>query len=345
MSLAETEPQEATPPDLASLLQLTAGAYLGQALSVAARLGIADLLDNGPQSIAAIATATGAHAPFLHRLMRALTTRRVFAELPDGRFALTPIAAGLCSKVQGNLRSYAVWMGEDWHLNAVSALEHTVRTGEPAFAHAHGMPLYAYLAEHPRAGSVFDAAITSRAHQENSAIVAAFEWPVGTIVDVGGGQGTLLAAILRAQTQARGIVFELPHVAAAASAFIAAEGLADRCTAIAGDAFEHVPSGGMLYLMRRVLHGQDDTRCSRILRNCRAAMMSGSRLLVIEHVLAPGDDGSWGRILDLQMLMLSANGRERTQAEFSQLLSEAGFVLERIVPTPTAASMIEGSPV
>ena len=335
-------------PDDASvsmtLLHMAAGAYVGQAISVAAKLGIADLLEDGPKSPAALAEAAGAHAGSVHRLLRLLASVGVFAEQADGRFALTPLAAGLRTDAPGTLGAFAIMLGEDWHLRAVGDLYHSVRTGEPAFAHVFGTTLYSYLGQHPEASAVFDAAITSRAHQENAAVTAAYDWSDGTIVDVGGGQGALLAAILARRPDATGILLELPHVVEGARMFIEAAGLTNRCQCVAGNAFERVPADGDLYLLRRVLHGQDDDHSVTILRNCRAAMGRQSRVLVIEHVLEPGNAPSWGKMLDLQMLLLSAGGRERSEAEFRRLLASAGLRLERIVPTETVTSLIEALP-
>jgi hypothetical protein len=327
-----------------TLLHMAAGAYVGQAISVAAKLGIADHLEDGPKSPAALAEAVDAHAGSVHRLLRVLASVGVFAEQADGRFALTPLAAGLRTNAPGTLGAFAVMLGEDWHLRAVGDLYHSVRTGEPAFAHVFGTTLYSYLGQHPEASAVFDAAITSRAHQENAAVTAAYDWSDGAIVDVGGGQGALLAAILAQRPNANGILFELPRVAEGARTFIEAAGLTDRCQCVAGNAFEQVPAGGDLYLLRRVLHGQDDNHSVTILRNCRAAMGRRSRMLVIEHVLEPGNAPSWGKMLDLQMLILGAGGRERSEAEFRHLLASAGLNLERIVPTETVTSLIEASP-
>ena len=327
-----------------NLLQMAAGSFVGQAISVAAKLGIADFLKDGPQSPSALAQATGAHAGSLHRLLRFLASLDVFVERPDGRFALTPLAALLQTNVAGSLRSFAIMLGEDWSWRALGDLYHTIRTGEPAFAHVFGMSLYSYLGQHPDAAAVFDAAITSRAHQENAAVTAAFDWPDGTIVDVGAGQGALLVAILTQTPRARGTLFDLPHVVAGAEKLIESAGLTNRCKCVAGDAFEQVPAGGDFYLLRRVVHGQDDDHAVAILRNCRAAMDRHSRMLVIEHVLEPGNAPSWGKMLDLQMLFLSAGGRERSEAEFRTLLASAGLNLERIVPTTAVTSSIEASP-
>lgn len=325
-----------------ALLQLASGSWIGQAVHVAAKLGIADLLEDGPKSPATLAEATGAHAGTLHRLLRALASLGVFAEDADGRFALTSLAEGLRTNAPGSLRAYAIMMGEDWHWRAWGGLLNSVRTGQPAFEHVFGCPMFSYFGEHPEAARVFDAAMTSRTGQETAAVIAAYEWPASaTIVDVGGGQGALLAAILARNPDVHGVLFDMPHVIAVARGLIEEAGLADRCELAAGDFFERVPAGGDLYLLKRVVHDWDDERASAILRSCRAAMGDRSRLLVIEHVLPPGNAPSWGKLLDLQMLVLTPGGRERDEAGFRALLASTGLRLERIIPAGPTASLIE----
>ncbi len=327
------------------LLQLASGSWIGQAVHVAAKLGIADLLEDGPKSPATVAGAIGAHAGALHRLLRALASLGIFAEDADGRFALTPLAEGLRTNAPGSLRAYAIMMGEEWHWRAWGELLHSVRTGQPAFEHVFGCHVFTYFGEHPEAAGVFNAAMTSRTGQETAAVIAAYDWPVsGTIVDIGGGQGALLNAILARSPEARGVLFDLPHVMAAAREFIGRTGLADRCELAAGDFFEQVPKGGGLYLLKRVIHDWEDERAIAIMRSCRAAMGETSRLLVIEHVLPPGNAPSWGKLLDLQMLVLTPGGRERDEATFRALLASAGLRLERIIPAGPTASLIEAVP-
>ncbi len=324
-----------------ALLQMASGSWVGQAVHVAAKLGIADLLEDGPKSPAALAEATGTHADALHRLLRALASLGVFAEDADGRFALTPVAEGLRTNALGSLRAYAIMLGEDWLWRAWGELLYSVRTGQSAFEHAFGHNLFQYFVEHPEAARVFNAAMTSRTGQENAAVTAGYDWPAGTIVDGGGGQGSWLAAILAQTPDARGVLFDLAHVIAAARGLIEGAGLTARCELVAGDFFERVPAGGDLYLLKRVIHDWDDERAVAILRGCRAAMGERGRLLVIEHVLPPGNAPSWGNLLDLQMLVLTPGGRERDEAGFRVLFALAGLRLERIIPAGPTASLIE----
>jgi hypothetical protein len=213
-------------------------------------------------------------------------------------------------------------------------------TGHSAFATTHGSTLYEFLQTHPDAAAVFDAAITDRARQENAIVCDAYQWPAGLIVDVGGGQGSLLADILTKTSSARGILFKVAHVAERARQFLEKRELLTRCDIVAGDAVTFVPPGGDVYLMRRVLHGMSDDRAARVLRNCHVAMGARSRLLVIEHVLAPHNAPSWGQMLDVQMLVLNPGGKERTQQEFESLLQSAGLVISGLVPTEAVTSLI-----
>ena len=322
------------------LLHMAAGAWVGQAIHVVAKLGIADILESGPKTPAEIATTTGSHPDALHRLLRTLASLGVFAEDAEGRFGLTALADGLRSKAPVSLRAFAIMLGEEMLWRPWGELHYAVQTGESSFAHVFAGGLYDYLGKHPQAAAIFDAAITDRARQENDAVVEAYDWASDMIVDVGGGQGSLLAAILHKARSARGVLFEAPHVADGAKGIIE-QAAARRCAVVGGDFFQSVPTGGDLYLMRRIMHGWSDEGASAILRNCREAIGPDGRLLVIEYVLAPGNAPSWGKMLDLQQLVLSAGGRERTEAEYAGLLAAAGFKLERLIPTSAGASLIE----
>ena len=220
----------------------------------------------------------------------------------------------------------------------------SVRTGRPAFHEVFGQDVFDYLGTHPEAASIFNAAMTSRTGQDNAFVIPAYDWPAGTIVDVGGGQGALLTAILGRASDARGILYDRPQVIEAARGAIDAAGLSDRCRLVAGDFFAEVPAGGDLYLLKRVIHDWDDERAGTILRVCRAAMGPGARLLLIDAVLAEGNAPDWGKLIDLQMLVMTSGGRERTEAGFRSLLAAAGFRLERVIPAGPTASLIEAVP-
>jgi hypothetical protein len=331
------------PSPSATLLNLIVGSWVSQAISVAAKLGIADLLEEGPRSCADLAKAAGAHPDALYRLLRTLASTGIFAEEDDGRFALTPLAEGLRTNAPASLRAYAAFCAEDWHWQAWGQLLHSVRTGNSAFEHVHGTQLFDYFARHPQAARAFDEAMTSRGNLEDRAIAAAYDMP-RTIVDVGGGRGSLIATMLRRNPEARGILFDRPHVIAGATALIREAGLADRCQLVAGDFFDRVPAGGDVYLMKKVIHDWDDARARAILANCRAVMAGNSRLLLLEPVILPGNDPAFGKLLDLQMLVQTPGGRERTESEHRTLLAAAGLRLTRILPTECTLSIIEAAP-
>jgi hypothetical protein len=324
-----------------SLISIATGYWLSQALFVAAKLGIADLLTNGPRSASQLAEIVDAHPGALYRILRALAGAGVFTEDMEGRFELTPIGECLRSDTPSTVLPYIQMFGSAWHWRAWGELMHSVRTDEPAFEHVFGKQIFQYLAEHRDDARTFDAAMTSRSRQEEPAVAAAYDWPDGTIVDVGGGRGSQLAAILGLVPACRGILFDLPHVIRAATELFDEATLTARCEIVAGDFFEQVPAGGDLYLLKKVIHDWDDQRARLILKNCRAAMREGARLVLVEHVLAGRNEPSWSKLLDLQMLVLTPGGRERSEAEYAALLASAGLSLNRVIPTAAGISLID----
>jgi hypothetical protein len=330
-----------TPPALA-LLQQALGFWISRAICVVARLGVADLLKEGPLDTETLATAAGVHAPSLYRVLRTLASVRIFAEDKDGHFGLTPQAEPLRRDVPDSIRDYILLVGEEWYSGPSEQLLHSVQTGRPAFERVHGVDFFTFLARDATAAAVFNAAMTSRSVQENNAIAAACDFSgLGTIIDVGGGRGSLLAAILRANPGLRGILFDRPQVVAEASHQLEAAGLGGRCAVVAGDFFVSVPAGGDAYIVKRVIHDWDDEHAGAILRNCHRAMPEHGRLLVIELVLPPGNDPSLGKLFDLLMLV-DLGGRERTEADYRTILAGAGFELMAVTPTPSLVSVVEG---
>ena len=273
--------------------------------------------------------------------MRALASIGIFTEEPDGSFALTTLADLLRSDAPGSLRAYAIMNGERWVWRSWGEIEFSVRTGQPAFEHVFGLPLFDYYASNPESGSVSAAALSSLSVAENSAIVAAREFPLtGTVVDVGGGEGSLLASILTAHPGIDGVLFERPAVIEAARLRLAAAGLADRCRLVSGDFFTVVPPAGDLYLMKKVIHDWDDEEAQTILARCRAAMPASARLLLAEQMILDDAQRSATKWLDLLMLVY-AGGRERTAEEFGDLLTRSGFRMERVIPTTANVCVIE----
>jgi hypothetical protein len=341
-------PIRATIPPAARLLDLTVGGWVSQALSVAADLRVADELASGPRPVDQLATAVGADTPSLHRLLRALATVDVVQERNGGRFALTALGELLRSDVPGSLRSWAIFVGRPFHHHAWNRFADSVQTGEPAFDRAHGKTPWEYFRDHPEDGELMNAAMTAISSQLVTPVVESYDFSrFGTVVDVGGGHGALLAAILKANPSTRGVLLDLPYVIAGAKPKVADAGLGDRCECVAGDFLESVPPGGDACLLSNIIHNWDDDHSVRVLTNCRTAMDPDGRVLLGEWVLGdhPGTDQplfpTW---LDLEMLAMTPGGRQRTAAEFDQLFRRAGLRRSQIVPTGDELAIVEAVP-
>jgi hypothetical protein len=322
------------------------GYLMSQLLYVTAKLGIADELAEGPRDTEALARAVGAQPGGLRRVLRGLAAEGVLDERPDDSFSLTPLGTCLRSDVPGSLRGSIIGRGELFY-GAAAGLIAAVQHGGVAFERIHGFDYYDYLNQHPELGAAFQAAMTDRSRREAADVVAVYDF--GTferVVDVGGGQGVLLEAILKAAPRPRGVLFDQPPVVEQAAERLATAGLADRCDFVPGDFFTGVPPGGDAYLLSRVIHNWDDEAALRILTNCRAAIGDRGFVLLVEAVLPELAREQPAAIrTDLVMLTL-VHGRERTGAEYERLLRAAGFRLTRIVPTgsPVGISVIEATP-
>jgi precorrin-6B methylase 2 len=337
-----TSTPPAPPTSSMALIRLISGLWLSQLIYVIAKLGIPDLLRDGPRSADELAEETGAHAPSLYRVLRALSTVGVLFEDERGQFYLTPLSLHLRSGVHGSLRSLAIMFGEPWHWDVWGGLLHSVRTGEPAFEHVHGMGTYEYVTENAGAAAVYDSAMTSITRQAAAAIADAYDFEdVTTIVDIGGGHGTLLIDILTAHPHLRGTVFDLPHVVEGAHRSIAEAGLEDRLDAVGGDCFEFIEPGADAYITKSFIHSFDDERASRILATIRRALPPGGRVLVCEMVLPDDNEPHFGKLLDIEMLTQSADGRDRTEAQFRALFASAGLKLRRVYETSSPVSVLE----
>ena len=333
---------EPSPRD--TLLQMTNAFQVSQAIYVAATLGIADLLEDGPRSVDELAQATGTHAPTLYRLLRALASVGVFIET-DGHFGLTPLAEYLRTDTPGSLRAFVRLIGQEYFWRSWGHLLHSVRTGEPAFGNLYGRSLWEYWAAHPEEDAVFNAAMTSLSSGVVDAVVRSYDFSgIGVLVDVGGGEGALLAAILAANPSLRGILFDQPHVVGSVGALLERVGVADRCEIVGGSFFEAVPAGADAYLLKSVIHDWDDDVTIEILRSCRAAMDDRGKLLVLERVVRPGNDPDPAEFSDLNMLVIPG-GQERTAEDFELLYDEARFELRNIIRTGSPYNIIEGTPV
>jgi hypothetical protein len=328
----------------AELLRMTSAAWVAQAIAVAAKLGLADLVEDGARSVDDLAAETATDAASLYRLLRALAGVGIFAEDDDARFELTPLAEPLRSGVPGSVRAMCAMRGEPWFWGAWGDLLHSVRTGESAFEHRHGRALFEFLGDDPGAMSLFAEAMTSMSETEGAAVLAAHDFSAArTVVDVGGGQGFLLAAILQANPAVRGVLFDLPAAVASARRVLETAGVTERCEIVGGSFFDGVPTGGDVYLLKSVIHDWDDDRAAAILANCRRVMDRSGTLMLIERVIPCGNEPSVAKWMDLNMLVATA-GRERTESEYRSLYERAGFQLTTITPSAAQVSLIEGHP-
>ena len=327
---------ERTPAD--QLLALASGAWVTQMIHVAAELGVADQLAGGERPVEELAAATGAHADSLFRLLRGLASLGLFQETGPRRFALTPLAELLRSDHPQSLRQFARMLGVE-HYQSWDDLLHSVRTGENAFRHRTGDSVFGWYQRNPERGAIFDGAMTDFSRQETEAMLAAYDFNgIGHLVDVGGGRGELLQRLLRAHPAMRGTLFDQPQVVAPVLVPPELEG---RLRVQGGDFFSEAPAAADTYLLKHIIHDWGDAACSTILGRIRAAMAPGARVLIVEQVIPPGNDPFPGKLLDLNMLVMTEGGRERTASEYEQLLGSAGLRLNRIVPTPSAISVVE----
>jgi hypothetical protein len=332
---------DALRPSLA-LRRLVNGYQVTQAIHVAAVLGIADLLADGPRSSDNLAAATATHPGTLYRLLRALAGVGVFREEDDRHFALTDLGACLRSDAPEPVGGWATFVGEPYQWQAWSALLHSVRTGENAFRHVHGIDSWTFRSRHPELSASFDRAMTDLSRQLSFAIQAAYDFGrFEHVVDVGGGNGAFLAAILAKHPAMHAVLFDQPHVVSGAGPILAAAGVADRCQVVGGSFFESVPAGGDAYVLKAILHDWEDEPCLQILRTCRQAMADGTALLVVERELGRPNQDPDPKFSDLNMLV-GPMGQERTPDEYAALFAEAGFQFLRFTPSAVGTGIYEG---
>lgn len=335
-------PSKTDVPASVAMLQMISGFWISRAIYVAAKLGIADHLRDGHRTVDELAAATGTHAPSLYRVLRALASVGIFSEDEKRRFALTSLAETLRTDVPDSLRAFAtVELGEE-HYPAWGELLHTVKTSEIAFDCAFGMPVWKFFEQNPENAKTFNDAMTGFTLAVNDAVLSSYDFSsIKKIVDVGGGHGSLIASILKANPKMRGVLFDAPPVIEGARHRIRDEGIAERCEAVAGDFFESVPSGGDAYIVKWIIHDWNDERSVSILKNCHRAMAENGRLLLVEAVVPHGSQPHFSKYMDLNMLVMTG-GRERTEDEYRALLEASGFRLRRIIPTESPMSIIEG---
>ncbi len=335
-----TIPKKDQNPAPPVLFQMATAYWVSQAIYVAAKLGIADLLQDGLRSSAALAAETGSDAPSLFRVLRALSSVGVFSQLGKDCFALSRLGDALRSDVPGSLRAIVITIGEI-HYQACGDLLHSVRTGSPAFDHVFGKSLFDHLQENAGAADLFNRGMTNLSSLLAYAVLLAYDFSgVTSIVDVGGGEGQLLMRILELYPEMTGVVFDVAHGLGSAKRTM---GNAERCSYIAGNFFGAVPEGAEAYVLCGVVHDWSDDLAVVILSNCRKAMARNSRALIVEMIVPKTNSASFSKLLDLNMMVMTA-GRERTKSEFLALLDAADLRVTRIIPTIAPQSVIEAVP-
>jgi len=313
-----------------------------QLIFVAAKLGIADLLVGGCNSISELSRATGANENRLLRIMKALVGKGYFSENAPGCFELTEMGEPLLSDYPSSVRDLAIMMGSRWHVYAFGNILEILEGKESGVERAFNLPIFDYLGEHPEDGAIFNALMSNISRRQIASICKAYSFPEkGTIVDVGGGRGGLLAGVLNSNRLLQGVLFDLPVLADEARNYLESEGVLDRCRVESGSFFEGTPSDGDIYVLKNIIHDYDDDDALEILRWCRHFMPPQSRLLVIDIVLSEKRPSFRDSLMDVQMMVV-CGGKERTEAEFRALFSKAGLKLNRLIATRSEVSIIEG---
>jgi len=324
------------------MLQIISGFWISRAVYVIGKLGIPDLLQSGPKTAEELAASTKTHAPSLFRILRALVSVGVLNSAEGGRFAQTPLSETLVTDAPGSLRWFAVSELGQEHYPAWGNLMHSVKTGEIAFDNFFGADIWKYFQQNPEDAAVFNNSMSNVTAAVNEAITSLYDFSqFGTLVDVGGGHGGLITAILQKNPGLKGILFDAPQVIEGARPKIEAAGLADRLDTVAGDFFKSVPEGGDAYIMKWIIHDWDDEKSNTILRNIRNRMQPNSKLILVDCVVPETDEPQF---IDLNMLVMTG-GKERTEKEFAQILEAAGFKLLRVISTDMPHSIVEAEPV
>lgn len=328
--------------DIQSLARLTelADYIVPFTLRAVCDLRVADHLSDGPRPVAELAQLTGTHARALLRALRALAAKGVFTEVEPETFGLTPLGEPLRTDHPKSLRDAYPLLAAD--VQAWAKFDHSLRTGQAAFDQAHGTDYWSYFAAHPDESARFDASQRAVTGRETRVLLPAYDWGrFETVVDVGGGNGAFLAALLTEFPALRGVLFDQPHVVA--GAVLAERGVADRCTAVGGDFTSSVPHGGDGYVIKRALYDLGDAAAASVLKAVRAAIRDDGRLLIIEPVGAPGDAFDWGKLYDVLLLAMRGGG-SRTREEHQALLADAGFELTRVITTK-GLPIVEARPI
>ena len=323
------------------ILQLATGYIASTATYIAVKLRIADRLAASPQTAADLAKEANVNEDALYRVLRTLTSLGVFEETAPRTFANNLPASLLRSGVQGSLYDMALWMSDPFHFQVYADALYSVETGKPAVEKTFGTPVFEYFPKNPQESEIFNNAMTMFSGMVIPAVLDVYDFSgIGTLVDVAGGHGRVLTSILEKYPAMRGVLFDLEHVIAGAQPVIDRLGLSGRCSTASGDFFKAVPAGGDAYIMKHIIHDWNDAEAITILKNIRSAMNPGARVILLESVITPGSQPDFGKIIDLEMLLMPG-GRERTEQEFRELFKRAGFTLTRIVPTKSPLSVVE----
>jgi C-methyltransferase len=331
-------------PAAAAVFELINGAWVAQAIQVAAELRIADALTEEPLPLDDLAHRVDADPDALKRLMRALISRGVFRQRRDGRYDLTALADALRSDARFSMYQWARVVGSPQHREHWSLLLDSVKSGKASLPQLRGKEAFEYLKDEPELAKVLNDAMTTLSDLAAVTVVAAYNFGrYRTIVDVGGGQGGLLSTILATEPTARGVLYDLPEVVAGAPALLRQRGLDARVRVEGGSFFDSVPSGGDAYVLKSIIHDWPDGQAVAILRRVREAAGAHATVLLVEMVLPEHERDFTGKWVDLEMLLL-ANGRERAAAEYRDLLGQAGFRMTRVVQTASPFSVVEATP-
>jgi hypothetical protein len=329
-------------PPSAHLMQMIFGFTVARSISVAAQFRVADYLKDGPKTADELAQFSGVHPRSLYRLLRALAGIGVFAEDSSGRFTLTELGELLRSDHPESLRGFAEMMADAVNFETWADLPFSVKTGQPAFPHRNNALWFDWLEHNPEEAKRFHDAMTSLSAGAVAAVVEAYDFSgISKLVDVGGGHGFLIASVLSKYPSMRGVVYDDPKVIEGANEVLRALGVSERGELIGGDFFTSVPTGGDAYILKHIIHDWSDDECVTILRHCHKVMPAGGKILIVEMVIPEPNVPSISKLLDLEMLLF-LTGRERTEKEYGELLGQAGFDLQRIVPTPSPYSVVEG---
>lgn len=345
MSAPQTAPATPVIPPQAVLTRIATSFWVQNAVRVVCEFQIPDHLADGPKSITELAETTATHAPSLYRLMRAVASIGILAESGDKVFELTPLGSFLRKDIPGSMWGLMMFMSEKSHITAMLDLPESIRTGETSFDRNFGKPYFDYLLDQPGEADHFNRAMSAMGSQNAPTLAANYDFTgINTLVDVGGGHGTLIGNILSRNPHMKGTIYDLAPVVEGAPATIETFGVADRTSYEAGSFFESVPAGADAYTLSYIIHDWAEPEALKILRNVRQAIPAHGRLLLVENIIPIGNVEHFAKFLDLEMITM-VGGRERTEAEFAALLEQAGFSLTRTIPMTPMMSVVEAKPV